>query len=63
MFIYLFVLQEREREREYVCEGEGGERGRENPKQVPHCQCRAQCGDQSHEMWDNDLNQNQELDA
>ena len=40
---YLFIL--REREQEPVCEpGEGqrkGGRERENPKQFPHCQCRA----------------------
>ena len=44
--------RERERERE-----------RENPKQAPHCQCRAQHGAQTHELEDHVLSPNQETDA
>ena len=58
MFIYLFW--EKEREHEYVSRG-GAER--ENSKQAPHCQRRAQCGARSRELWDHDLSWNQESDA
>ena len=48
--VYLFILREkqREREREGGCpsmhEQGGPEGGRENPKQAPHCQLRADAG-------------------
>ena len=43
LLVYLFILErkrggERERENE---QGRGRKRGREDPKQVPHCQHRA----------------------
>ncbi|MDN0705640.1 calcium-binding EGF-like domain-containing protein, partial [Escherichia coli] len=34
---------------------------RENPKQAPYCQCRAQCRTQSYEPGDRDLSRNAEL--
>ena len=39
------------------------ERERENPKQGPSCQRRAQCGAQTHELLDHDLSPNQESGA
>ena len=45
--VYLFIF-EKERERESSREGQK-EKGTENPKQGPHCQNRAQCGDLFHE--------------
>ena len=34
---------------------------RENPQKALHCQLRAWCQTQTHEPWDHDLSQNQEL--
>ena len=60
--IYLFIL--RERERGSVSRiGAETEGERENPKQAPHYQHRAQRGAQSQELPDHDLSQNQESDA
>ena len=44
MFISLFGEREREQERAW-----GREKETENPKQAPHCQCRALGRAQSHE--------------
>ena len=41
--VYLFILKE------YELGGAQRARGRENPKQAPHCQHRASHGAQSHE--------------
>ena len=50
----LLILRETEKARM----GDGQkERERENPKQAPHCQCRARQGAQTHELWDHDLRQ------
>ena len=47
VFFNLFILRERARKQR---------RGRgENPKQVLHCQFRAQSGARSHKPWDHDL--------
>ena len=40
----MFTYFERERE-----QGRDRKTGSENPKQVPHCRCRAQTGAQTHE--------------
>ena len=46
-----FIYVEREGESERTRAGEGQrERERENPREVPHCQCRARHGAQSHEQ-------------
>ena len=59
--VYLFILREREWEHGGGAEREGE---RENPKQVHlgtyyalHCQRRAGCGAQTHELRDHDLSQ------
>ena len=53
LFKCLFIL------RECVSRGEE-ERKRENPKQAPCCQQKAQHGARTHEPWDHDLSWNQE---
>ena len=44
-FLSLFILRERERERESekgACKhGKSRERGKENPREALHCQCRS----------------------
>ena len=58
--VYLFILGGRES----ISRGEEQrERGRECPKQAPHCQCRVRCEAQSQELWDRDLSRNQESDT
>ena len=52
-----------EREREKQGRGREREEERENPKQALHCQSRAQWGAWSQELWDHDLNLDEELDA
>ena len=32
------------------------EREREDPKQAPHCQCKARCWAWTHKLWNHDLN-------
>ena len=62
LFFYCLFLRERERERQ---QGRGRERGRHrlwNRLQAPSCQHRAQCGAQTHELWNHDLSQSQALD-
>ena len=59
--LFLFICWFRGREREYAGEGQR-ERGRENLKQDPHCQCAVWCEAWSHEPWDPDLSRNQESD-
>ena len=49
--VYLFILRERKRE----CEWRRGRKRRENPKQAPCHQHRAQHKFQSHKLWDHDL--------
>ena len=46
LFIYLESTQAGEEQRE---------REKENPKQTPFCQCRAQLGARTHKPWDHDL--------
>ena len=47
IFYNLFIYFERERQHTSTSRG-GAERGRKNPKQTPHCHCRAQCGAWTH---------------
>ena len=44
-------------------EDQRGSREKENSKQAPHSQDKAQCGTQFQELWDHDLSLNQESDA
>ena len=55
--VYLFILRERKQHTH------AGEEERENPKQAPSCQRRAQQGAQTHEPGDHELSQIQESDA
>ena len=57
IYIFRFVYFERESGR-----GRKTGRERENPKKTPHCQHRARCGAQFHELWDHDLSRDQESD-
>ena len=59
-FIYFIFFFWRERDTQHVSR-EGAER--ENPKQALHCQLRAWCRAQTHELWDHDLSLNQGSDA
>ena len=74
LFFFKFIdfereVRERERERESAREhaqvGEGQREGgaRETLRQAPHCQHRARCGAQTHQLRDHDLSRNQELDT
>ena len=60
-FLSLFIYFERETA--WLGGGPEREGERENPKRAPHCQCRVPCGSQTHQPWDHNLNQNQELDT
>ena len=61
LFLSFFILIYFERDRK-CDQGRGRERGEsKNPKQALNSQCRAQCGAQTHELWDQDLNQSQTL--
>ena len=64
--MYLFWERETERETDRQIastNGGGTEKETENPKQAPHCQLRAQHKAQTHELWDYDLIQNEQLDT
>ena len=66
LYHYLFILREREHARVRTCKHmEKGQRNREreNLKQVPHYQCRAQHRARTHKLWEHDLSPNQESDA
>ena len=59
-FLSLFIDFERECAHK---QGKGRERGRENPKQAPLCQLKAQHEAPSHDLWEHELSWNQESDA
>ena len=57
--VYLFILRETEHK-----QGRGRDkREKENPKQAPCCQHRAQHGAWTHKLRDHDLSRNQELNG
>ena len=67
LFIYVFLRQRKSTHAYKWGRGWDRESGRENPKQLLHCQCRAQCKAWTHELmnswsWDHDLRQNHTLD-
>ena len=61
--LFMFVYFERGSVCVHTCEqARGRERGWERIPSRLHTQCEAWCRAHSHELWDHDLSQNQELD-
>ena len=63
IYIHIYILVFVYFKRECTCKWVGEGRDRENPKQALCCQHKAQCGAQSHELWDHDLSWNQKSDT
>ena len=62
--LFNFEIQKREGEREREKASGGGaesEGETENPKQAPHCQCKARFRAWTHKLWDHDLSWSQTL--